>query len=178
MKLSTAIREFLAWIAKKNINTLPPNKIELLRIDEPGVVVLDHETVEKLSNAPNTESLKGKRDKAILETLFSTGLRVAELDSLNRKDVKGKQEISVVGKGSKRRVVFLSPTAQNAIDNYLSMRKDSDSALFVRNRVSKQQESGRLSVRSIQRIIQSYAAQAGIADEVTPHTLRHTFATR
>ncbi|MEK7184464.1 MAG: tyrosine-type recombinase/integrase, partial [Patescibacteria group bacterium] len=116
------------------------------------------------------------RDGAMLETLFSTGLRVAELVSLDRLDVEGREEVSVLGKGKKRRVVFLSPNAQTRIKTYLAARADSDPALFIKEK-GNEHNSNRLTVRSIQRLIQHYAQLAGVAEHVTPHTLRHTFAT-
>lgn len=171
-----ALRALLAWLAKKNIPSLPSEKIDLPGVDEPEVVFLQSEAVAKLLAAPGQKSLRGKRDGAILETLFSTGLRVAELVSLDRNDVEGREEVSVLGKGKKRRVVFLSPTAQERIGIYLKARHDDDPALFVREKGSED-ASNRLTVRSIQRLIQHYANLAGVAEHVTPHTLRHTFAT-
>lgn len=171
-----ALRALLAWLAKKNISSLPSEKIDLPGVDEPEVVFLQSEAVAKLLAAPGEKSPRGKRDSAILETLFSTGLRVAELVSLDRADVENREEVSVLGKGKKRRVVFLSPTAQTRIAAYLKTRHDEDPALFVREKGSEH-ASNRLTVRSIQRLIQHYANLAGVAEHVTPHTLRHTFAT-
>lgn len=172
-----ALRAFLGWLGRKDIASLAPNKVDLPGADEAEVAFLDSETVSKLLAMPKTSTRPGKRDRAILETLFSTGLRVAELVKLNRKDVEGKDEVSVLGKGKKRRVVFLSPSAKQSIEQYISARGDDDEALFVREWKGHQQKGGRLTARSVQRFIKDYAAQAGVADHVTPHTLRHTFAT-
>lgn len=172
-----ALRAFLGFLAKKDIPTLPADKVDLPGADETEVSFLDATTVAKLLATPNVRSLQGKRDRALLETLFSTGLRVAELVRLDRKDVEGKEEVSVLGKGRKRRVVFISPSAKQAIDAYLSVRADDDEALFVRLWRGGEQKGGRLTARSVQRLIARYADQAGVAEHVTPHTLRHTFAT-
>ena len=171
-----ALRALLGWLAKKNIPALSAEKIDLPGISEPEVVFLQHEAVEKLLGTPNQATSQGKRDRAILETLFSTGLRVAELVRLNRADVEGREEVSVLGKGKKRRVVFLSPSTQTAITTYLKIRADHDPALFLRERGSDE-SSRRLTVRTIQRLIHEYATQAGVSEHVTPHTLRHSFAT-
>lgn len=171
-----ALRALLGYLAKHNVATLPASKIDLPGVDESDVTFLDAETVEKLVATPNTRQRVGKRDRAILETLFSTGLRVAELVRLNRKDVEGREEVSVLGKGGKRRVVFLSPAAQSAIADYLADREESDEALFVREWRGVQR-GGRLTARSVQRMIVKRAAEAGIAEHVTPHVMRHSFAT-
>lgn len=171
-----ALRAFLAWLARHNIASLASDKIELPGVDEPEVSFLQSEAVEKLLSMPDQATDTGKRDKAVLETLFSTGLRVAELVRLDRGDVEGREEVSVLGKGKKRRVVFLSPSAQAAITSYLKTRVDADPALFIRERVGEDADN-RLTVRTIQRILKHYAALAGVAEHVTPHTLRHSFAT-
>jgi site-specific recombinase XerD len=171
-----ALRALLAWLARKNIATLSSDKIDLPGIDEPEVVFLQSEAVDKLLAAPDVASLRGLRDRAILETLFSTGLRVAELVRLDRNDVEGREEVSVLGKGKKRRVVFLSHSAQQAIIDYLRTRKDDDPALFIREK-GIGQVSRRLTARSIQRLILHYSSLCGVTEHVTPHTLRHSFAT-
>ncbi|MBI4032479.1 tyrosine-type recombinase/integrase [Candidatus Berkelbacteria bacterium] len=171
-----ALRAFLAYLAKKNVASFPPTKVDLPGAEETEVTFLDAETIAQLLKTPNVRRRAGKRDRAILETLFSTGLRVAELASLDRKDVEGKEEVGVVGKGRKRRVVFLSPAAQQAIVDYMAVRTDDDEALFVRE-WRGEQKGGRLTTRSIQRLMVKYAEAAGVAEHVTPHTLRHTFAT-
>lgn len=171
-----ALRALLGWLAKKNIPSLSSDKIDLPGVDEPEVTFLQTEAIEKLLQMPDNLTNTGKRDRAVLETLFSTGLRVAELVRLDRGDVEDREEVSVLGKGKKRRVVFLSPSAQQSIGDYLKTRIDQDPALFVRERGSEF-ESNRLTVRTIQRLIQHYAGLAGVAEHVTPHTLRHSFAT-
>ncbi len=172
-----ALRAFLGWAGKHGLDSLAPNKIDLPGTDEPEVSFLDAEAVSKLLSAPSRGTRVGKRDRAILETLFSTGLRVAELVRLDRKTTVERDEVSVLGKGGKRRVIFLSLSAKRAIADYIHERKDSDEALFVREWKGDQQKGGRLTTRSVQRLIQKYAQQAGVADHVTPHTLRHSFAT-
>lgn len=172
-----ALRSFLSWASKHNIDTLAPNKVDLPGADEVEVSFLDSETVAKLLAAPSAKTRRGLRDRALLETLFSTGLRVAELVRLDRKSVNKTDEVSVLGKGKKRRVVFLSPSAQQAISDYLSKRIDPDEALFVREWKGAEQKGGRLTPRSVQRLIQVYAQEVGVSEHVTPHTMRHSFAT-
>lgn len=172
-----ALRTFLTHLAKRDIASFPAEKVDLPGTDNVEVTFLDANAIDKLLQQPDANSRAGKRDRALLETLFSTGLRVAELISLDRKDVEGREEVSVIGKGRKRRVVFLSPAARQKITDYINERKDTDEALFVREWRSKIQKGGRLTVRSVQRLIQTYAARAGLAEHITPHTLRHTFAT-
>lgn len=172
-----ALRAFLGWASKQGIDTLAPNKVDLPGADETEVSFLDSETVAKLLAAPSSKTRRGLRDRALLETLFSTGLRVAELVRLDRKSVIGHDEVSVLGKGNKRRVVFLSQSAQQAINQYLHERTDTDEALFVREWKGAKQQGGRLTARSIQRLIAGYAAQAGISQPVSPHTMRHSYAT-
>jgi site-specific recombinase XerD len=178
-----ALRNFLKYLAKRDVKTLTADKIELGKAGDRHIDFLENEEVERLFIATQGNSLKNMRDKAILELLFSTGLRVSELCSLNRNSVNIKRgEFSVRGKGDKIRVVFLSETAQKAVADYLDKRKDVDEALFVRGQKSnvKSQKSDsdlRLTPRSIQRMIKYYAAKAGIVKNIHPHTLRHSFAT-
>lgn len=179
-----ALRAFLKYLAKRGIPSLAPEKIELAKQLERQVEFLDAEEIEKLLDAPVTAKeppVIQKRDRAILETLFSTGLRVAELASLKRENVAAggnvRSEFPVTGKGSKRRVVFLSPAARTAIASYLSERHDDETPLFLRHdRGSKSHPDG-LTPRSIQRLVQRYAQIAGITKHVSPHTLRHSYAT-
>ena len=140
--------------------------------------------VEKLLLAPNTNTQIGLRDRAILETLYSTGLRVSELVKLNRDDVNLKSgEFTVIGKGRKARTVYLSPAAREWIKKYLNIRGDDFKPLFVRYSGKHMEpndfdgESLRLTVRSVERMIKKYVAKAGISVDATPHTLRHTYAT-
>ncbi len=177
-----ALRNFLKYLAKRDIKTLTADKIELAPAGDRQIDFLENEEVERLLDAASGNSLKTLRDKAMLELLFSTGLRVSELCSLNRELVNLKRgEFAVKGKGGKIRVVFLSEPARRALENYLAKRKDVDDALFVRN--AKNQSSNdkksdlRLTPRSIQRLVKYYAAKAGIVKNIHPHTLRHSFAT-
>ncbi len=171
-----ALRAFLAWAAQRKLSALPASNIELPGAEQTEVIFLQADEIERLLAAPD-DSWSGRRDRAILETLFSTGLRVAELIRLNRKDVEHRDEVSVLGKGGKRRVVFLSSRASEALAKYLDQRLDDDPALFVRARPATKPEDLRLTARSIQRLLTGYAAKAGLAEQITPHTLRHTFAT-
>ena len=179
-----ALRSFLKYLAKRDIKTLAAEKIELGKTSVRQVDFLESDDLNRLLEAPNKENLIGLRDRAILELFFSTGLRVSELSKLNRKDINlKKDEFTVRGKGDKLRIVFLSERAKTALKNYLNKRVDLDEALFIRNdRVGQktkksEQKSFRLSPRSIQRIVKKYALAAGITKKVTPHTIRHSYAT-
>lgn len=176
-----ALRGFLSFLTKKGYNVLPPEKVELAKQEKRQVSFLEPDEIERLLNAPKGNNLRNLRDKAILETLFSTGLRVSELISLNRNDINlDKGEFSVRGKGSKLRIVFLSEKAKEAIKNYLAKRTDISEALFIRvpKKLTSDKADLRLTPRTIQRIIKKYAARAGIVGKnITPHTMRHSFAT-
>ncbi len=184
-----ALRSFLKYLARRNIKSLAPEKIELASIEERQVSFLEPGELTKLFEATNTEKndLIRLRDRAILETLFSTGLRVSELVSLNQKNVNLDQgEFSITGKGGKSRVVFLSEAATARLKEYLNKRRDNSPALFIRHRAQKKadedisqefEEFSHLTPRTIQRIIQKYTTRAGIGKKVTPHVLRHSFAT-
>lgn len=177
-----ALRAFLRYLARKDINTLSPEKIELGESDASPIKVLDDVALERLLQAPDVLDKSGLRDKALLETLFSTGLRVSELSSLNRDSINlSRQEFSVVGKGSKERIVFLSNSAVKWLGEYLGSRKDTFKPLFIRfqGRVNLEDngELMRLTPRSIQRIVEKYVRAAGLSVKATPHTLRHSFAT-
>ncbi|MFC1727243.1 site-specific tyrosine recombinase/integron integrase [Patescibacteria group bacterium] len=171
-----ALRSFLKWLIKNDYNTLAPEKIDLPKGRSRSVKFLSGEQVERLLAQPLPSSRTGLRDKAILELLFSTGLRVSELVKLNRDhlDLK-RQEFGVIGKGGRSRVVFLSTKAVKWLEKSLASREDDDPALFVRQ--SKGEGSRRLTARSIQRLIKKYAQKARLPVEVTPHVLRHSFAT-
>lgn len=172
-----ALRAFLKYLNKRNIETIFPEAIELAKVGERELDLISKEELERLLGAPDTSTLVGLRDKAILETLFSTGLRVSELCSLPRDiDLKA-DDFSIRGKGEKVRVVFLSDTAKEAIQKYLDKRKDMSDALFAQEPRSKSLEASPLSPRSIQRLIKHYATKAGIGKKVTPHVIRHMFAT-
>ncbi|MDO8743319.1 MAG: tyrosine-type recombinase/integrase [Candidatus Azambacteria bacterium] len=184
-----ALRNFLKYLAKRDIETLPADKIELGKQSERQVIFLENNELERLLAAPATASFKDLRDRAILELLFSTGLRVSELCGLNRDSINfsarggsasgGRSgEFAVRGKGDKVRLVFLSETAKTAIKNYLDKRADVDGALFIRNiKNSNKSDNLRLTPRSIERMVKYYAAKAGLSKKVTPHSLRHSFAT-
>jgi site-specific recombinase XerD len=139
--------------------------------------LISAEELGRLLDAPDTKDLKGLRDKALLELLFSTGLRVSELCALNRDIDLKKDEMSVRGKGDKVRVVFFSDTAKETIKEYLSKRKDMNEALFVSLNSKIRKEESRLTPRSIERLVKQYAIKAGITKKVTPHIIRHSFAT-
>lgn len=178
-----ALRAFLRYLlVQRDIPTLSPDKIELPKQSSRSVAFLNPEQTERLLNSPKISSDAGLRDRTILETLFSTGLRVSELVSLNRDQIDlERREFGVKGKGSKIRVVFLSNTAAEWIDRYLRARKDNFKPLFIRYsgavNAQKNGEKMRLTARSIQNIVAKYAKRSGLPIEATPHTLRHSFAT-
>jgi len=177
-----ALRAFLKYLAKRDIKTLPAEKIELGKQEEREVSFLEPEELKKLVASPSGNSLAELRDRAILETLFSTGLRVSELCALNTDDIDlSRGEFSVRGKGRKVRVVFLSDTAKASIRTYIDKRSDVDEALFIRipkNENFGKQDNLRLTPRTIQRIIKKYSIVAGIiGKKITPHIMRHSFAT-
>ena len=180
-----AIRSFLKYLMKRNITSLSPDRIDLAKIKERSLDLISTQELERLLNAPNTNNeksitafsqLKILRDKAILELFFSTGLRLSELCSLNRDLDLTKDEFSIRGKGEKVRVVFLSDSAKDAISDFLKSRKDLDEPLFIQYSRNGG-KSNRLTPRSIERIVKFYAIAAGISKKVTPHVIRHSFAT-
>jgi len=171
-----AIRSFLRYFLKRKIVSLSPDSIDLAKIKERSLDLISTAELERLMKAPDESNLKGLRDKAIIELFFSTGLRLSELCSLNRDLDLSKDEFSIRGKGEKVRVVFLSHSAKDAIRNYLKARKDMDEPLFIQ--FSRNGGNGnRLTQRSIERIVKYYAIKAGISKKVTPHIIRHSFAT-
>lgn len=175
-----ALRGFLKYLEQRGVATLPHEKLELGKTEERAIEFLLPDEVRRLLKAPKGESLAALRDKAILEMLFSTGLRVSELARLGRDDVDlRRSEFSVRGKGGKIRLVFLSKTSREALERYLNKRTDTDMALFARasRRGFGAKDDLRLSVRGIQRLVDKYARRAGIMKSVSPHTLRHSFAT-
>jgi len=186
----TVLRAFLRYlIQEEELDVYPPDRILRLKEDPRQVKVLFREELQRLLQAPNPETPRGKRDKAILETFFSTGMRLSELTSLDRKDLNFQtREISVRGKRGKIRVVFLSDAAVEAIKDYLDARNDPSTGsgqvqpLFTRGFKDSPGRSIegselRLTQRSIQNIVKKYALQAGIVTDPSPHTLRHSFAT-
>lgn len=171
-----AIRSFLKYLRKRGVDSYSPEKIELAKVAERTIDLLKAQDLQRLLSAPNGNTVKEFRDKAILELFFSTGLRLSELCALERDIDLTRDEISVRGKGEKVRVVFLSDEAKAAIAQYLKVRKDMDDALFASDK-ARADGSLRLTPRSIERMVKHYAAKAGIMDKVTPHILRHSFAT-
>ncbi len=181
-----ALRAFLKYLAKSDIKTLAPEKIELAKMPDRQIEFLEGTDLENFLQGPLTidqpEIIK-YRDKAILETLFSTGLRVSELANLKKDDINFKKnEFTIRGKGSKLRVVFLSNQAKHWLEKYLKARKDMSQYLFTNHdkaakKRSKRTEDKGLTPRSVQRIVQKYAQIAGITKKITPHVLRHSFAT-
>jgi site-specific recombinase XerD len=177
-----ALRSFLRFCARRGIEALAPDKIELARTKRPQVTFLTPEELERITAQPKIANVIGLRDRAIIELLFSSGLRVSELVSLDRDHVNLKRrEFRVRGKGQKDRPVFISAAAADWIEQYLNKRQDNTKPLFIRYSGSKKVDlSGnytRLTARSIQRMVSRYAKLAGITKHVSPHTLRHSFAT-
>ncbi|MFC1687236.1 site-specific tyrosine recombinase/integron integrase [Patescibacteria group bacterium] len=178
-----ALRSFLKYLARNDVTTLAPEKIELAKISERQVSFLEGDDLERFLEAPlksKESEIIQQRDKALLELLFSTGLRVSELASLQRDSINlTKDEFTVRGKGGKLRVVFLSNQSKHWIKKYLATRKDDASPLFLRHdrAAASEKDPKSITSRSIQRIVESYAKQAGITKKVTPHTLRHSYAT-
>jgi site-specific recombinase XerD len=171
-----AIRAFLKYLARQGIETMSAERIELAKITERSLDLITSTELHRFLDAPKGNDIKSLRDKAILELLFSTGLRVSELCSLTNDIDLQSEQFSIRGKGGKVRVVFISPEAKDAIKKYLALRKDMDDALFVQ--VGKEIVSGgALTKRSIERIVKQYAIKAGISKKVTPHIIRHCFAT-
>jgi site-specific recombinase XerD len=205
-----ALRAFLKYLIRQKIETLPPERIELAKVNERQIDFISVEELDRLLSAPDGSDLGSLRDRAILELLFSTGLRVSELCSLSRDlDIRA-DHFSIRGKGGKVRVVFLSDTAKMALKTYLEKRKDMEEALFVKvggengfQKSTKSEKSEKketegttektvskkkttrddgtdisaLTRRSVERIVKHYAIKAGISKKVTPHTLRHSYAT-
>lgn len=172
-----ALRVFLKYMMKRDISAISPDRIELAKIKERSLDLITENELERLLSGPNGNDLKNLRDKAILELFFSTGLRVSELASINRDLDISKEEFSIRGKGEKVRVVFLSESARNAVKEYLKKRDDMEEAMFVKITNNKKDTASRLTTRSIERIVKYYATKAGISKKVTPHVIRHSFAT-
>ena len=177
-----ALRGFLNYLSKRDIKSLSPEKIELPRTSRKQVTFLHYDEVERLLEEINMSNEIGLRDRAIIELLFSSGLRVSELVNLNRDHINTKRhEFMVRGKGQKDRPVFISEDASQHIKNYLDARNDNLPPLFLsysRNNIETNTgDYKRLTARSIQRIINKYSRLAGITKHVSPHTMRHSFAT-
>ncbi len=176
---SIAIRNFLKYLIKQNISvSVLPEQIELPKVPQRQIEIIEYADLERFLSAPQGDSLRVLRDRAILETLFSTGLRVSELCSLSRYIDIERGELTVRGKGAKLRVIFLSPRAQTALRAYLDKRGDADEALFISlSKAKNPKVLGRIIPRTIQRLVRFYATKAGILGKVVPHQLRHQFAT-
>lgn len=177
-----ALRSFLKFASKRGWKTLTPEKIELARVKRRQVTFLSPEELSRLFEQPDIQQETGLRDRAILELLFSSGLRVSELVKLNREHINLKRkEFMVRGKGQKDRPVFVSEAAANWLKAYLDERKDGLAPLFIRYSGAHNQTEGgelmRLTARSVQRMVGNYTRRAGITKKVSPHTLRHSFAT-
>ena len=178
-----ALRGFLKYLAQRGIKSLEPALVELPHVVRKQVTFLQYDEIERLLSEIDTETETGMRDRAIIELLFSGGLRVSELTKLNRDSINlSRREFIVRGKGSKDRPIFISETAADWVERYLEKRTDSLVPLFLNNSRNLQaaDTSGdyrRLTTRSVERIVQKYAKLAGITKHVSPHTLRHSFAT-
>ncbi|MFA6415865.1 MAG: tyrosine-type recombinase/integrase [Candidatus Paceibacterota bacterium] len=187
-----ALRVFLKYLAKRGVKSLPPDRIELAKTPARDLDLITEVELSRLLAAPSGAEVKDLRDKAMMELLFSTGLRVSEMCRLDRDSINmARDEFSVRGKGEKVRLVFISDGAKAVLKTYLAKRKDMDEAMFVGispvkskgpNHVKSPsshgaRSEGRLTPRSVERIVKHYATKAGISKKVTPHTIRHSFAT-
>lgn len=177
-----ALRSFLRYLIKNDHKTLEPSKIDLPKTESRSLKFLERSHIEQLVKAVDLEKIEGPRDRAILELLFSTGLRVSELVSLNRDKINlERREFGVIGKGGKARIVFISDSAAEWIQNYLNKREDLFKPLFIRYSGRVIEENGgekmRLTPRSVERMVKKYVRAARIPVDATVHTLRHSFAT-
>lgn len=177
-----ALRSFLRYLIKNDIKTLEPSKIDLPKAESRSLKVLEKDHVDRLIIAADTSKVDGLRDRAILELLFSTGLRVSELVSLNRDKINlDRREFGVIGKGGKSRLVFISDRSATSLEAYLKTREDVFNPLFIRysgrENLENRGEKMRLTVRSIERIVKKYVRLARIPIDASVHTLRHSFAT-
>lgn len=176
-----ALRAFLKYLIKNDVSTLAPEKIELANVPKRTVEALEKDELDRLFKAVDLSKKHGRRDLAILETLYSTGLRVSELASLNRDQVDlSRREFMVRGKGQKPRIVFLSKHAGELLNSYFRHREDNFRPVFINGTKGDvlDEEKRRLSTVSIENIVRKYALRAGIIKKVTPHTLRHSYATQ
>ncbi len=178
-----ALRSLFRYLIKQKFNVLSPDMIELGKRRDRKINFLHEDKLERLFRSVDTTDERGVRDRAILEVLFSTGLRVSELAGLNKEHISfHTNEFNVMGKGGKNRVVFLTKNAKEWLQKYLGMRKDNLAPLFIHYSGPKDKEElsiekGRLSVRSIERMVDKYRKKSGILDKIGPHALRHSFAT-
>jgi site-specific recombinase XerD len=177
-----ALRSFLRYLGKRGFDSLPPDHIELPRVKRKQVSFLQQDELQRLFAEIKPDGLIGLRDRAIVALLYSSGLRVSELTKLDRSHINLKRrEFMVRGKGQKDRLVFIDDGSAELLEQYLTRRTDSLQPLFIRygghESVDQSGDFGRLTPRSIQRIVAHYARMAGITKKVSPHTLRHSFAT-
>ncbi len=186
-----ALRVFLKYLARRGIKSLHTDRVELAKIPERTIDLITPTELLRLLDAPSGSDIKSMRDKALLEFLFSTGLRVGEICSLPREINPNSEELSVRGKGGKVRVVFISERARSALKKYMDARKDMGDGLFVRLDTTPTKGDGKkkqstkyigkeydnLDRQSVERIVRHYAIKVGIAKKVTPHVIRHCFAT-
>ncbi len=177
-----ALRSFLKWLIKSDYKVMQPEKIDVPKSKDHSLKFLNAEQIERLLNQPLLSTKVGLRDKAILELLFSTGLRVSELTRLNRDQINlNTREFGVIGKGGRSRVVFISTRAAAFLDRYLKSRTDKDRPLFIRyggkKEIINEEEKLRLTPRSIERMVKHYVRLAKLPVDATPHTLRHSMAT-
>lgn len=173
-----ALRAFLKFLAKRGHTSLSPEKIDLAKVGDRHLDLISSQELSRLMAAPQGSGMQVLRDRAIMELFFSTGLRVSELCALDRDIDLDREEMSVRGKGDKVRVVFLSSDAKKSVKAYLDKRGDIEEALFISTgKGFSKKDGGRLTPRSVERIIKRYAVKAGITKKVTPHVIRHSFAT-
>jgi len=177
-----ALRSFLRYLIKNDIQTLEPSKIDLPKTESRSLKFLEREQIDRLVCMPDTSKIDGLRDRAIMELLFSTGLRVSELVSLNHEQINlDRREFGIIGKGRKSRIVFISESAADWVARYLTARKDVYKPLFIRYSGSEIDIDGgekmRLTARSVERLVKKYVRLARLPVDATVHTLRHSFAT-
>jgi len=173
-----ALRAFLKFLRKRGVESLQPEAIELAKTGDRDLDLITSTELSRLLAAPEGDTLVALRDRAILELLFSTGMRVSELVSLSRDTELSRGEFSIRGKGDKVRVVFVSPSARAAVEAYLAKRTDLDDAMFIQaGRAAGKRSNLRLTARSVERLVKRHAIKAGISKKVTPHVVRHSFAT-
>lgn len=178
-----ALRAFLKYMIRQGVKVMPPERIELAKASERQLDLISTSDLNRLLASPDGSDLASLRDRAILELFFSTGLRVSELCSLSRDLDLTRDEFSIRGKGEKVRVVFLSETARASLKAYLNKRTDVDDAMFIQigrggeKSLAKKKGDLRLTPRSVERLVKHHAVKSGISKKVTPHILRHSFAT-
>ena len=177
-----ALRSFLKWLIRNDYQVMAPDKIELPKVPDRQVKFLNGEQVDRLLNAPTMSDIQGIRDKAILEVLFSTGLRVSELTGLNIEKIDfERREFGITGKGGRARVVFLSSRACEYLKKYIAERKDHFKPLFIRHKgktdPTMEDNKMRLTPRSVERLVKKYVHKMKLPVEATPHTMRHSYAT-